>query len=154
MTAIPHLDPHSYASQILWLVVSFGIFYLFVARILLINLQRTISFRANHIELTEDNIQNSTHEYEKLDIEYRELINKRISNAHSLFVAINRELKNKNEMIYEDLNKNLHFTLNNLGENLKRDFIKNKNKYSYLYYNLVNQSFEILQSKYFDFNNF
>lgn len=81
---MPQLDPSSYSSQIFWLIITFGLLYLAIARVLLPEIGRVLRQRQDRIQSDIEQAEKLKDEAMKLKGDYESSLNQTRENARKV----------------------------------------------------------------------
>lgn len=94
---MPQLDPTWFASQLFWLVITFGVLYGFFSKKFLPTLSNILENRHNHIQGDLDQAEHIKKEAEKVRAAYEEILNEAHVKSSNMFIDAEESIKAKAE---------------------------------------------------------
>lgn len=84
---MPQLDPSSFSSQIFWLLITFGLMYLFMARMAIPSVGKVLRNRQDRIQKDIEQAEKLNHEAKELKAEYEKSLEITRRKAHNLIAV-------------------------------------------------------------------
>ena len=104
---MPQLNPDVWVPQIFWLILTFGILYLIISKIVFPRLSESIEQRNDYVSDLLDEAKNLSNQTEKLNKEYEEFIANSKKEAQEIISNGRKKLNNEFEKKKNELDKKL-----------------------------------------------
>jgi F-type H+-transporting ATPase subunit b len=95
--AFPPFDPGGFASQLLWLAITFGLFYYLVAKVILPRIGGILEVRSDRIAGDLDEAQRLKRESDEAIAAYEQALAEARQNAHAIALATREKLNSEIE---------------------------------------------------------
>lgn len=115
---MPQLDINTYFSQIFWLLITFGIFYMFLNSVIIPKIKVIIENRNNKIEEFIDHAKNLRKSAENIKLEYEDVLKKSKIDADYILTEAKQQIEEQNNAKNDELQRKFTQDMKKLDQEL------------------------------------